>query len=287
MQQKLFKKISYGLILFSEIFLILYFIDTQAIAKESVNKILTSKSTNNSSTVNHKPTVKKPQLPDRGIPTGRRRGGTSRSDCPVLDKSLTALVPGEEAIKNSSSKSTNQKQDLNDSQSFLTPTIRKYPTFWVYVPQLTNSTQTGEFILQNEQNRDIYRSLINLPSKSGILGIKLPQKSKNALKTGQKFHWYFKVYCGNQNNSEYLYVDAWIKKIAPNSITKEQLDVDKINNYQIYLNNNLWYEAIDNLANQQLKNRQKKEWYKLLDLLDLADLSNENILSPKANFLVK
>jgi hypothetical protein len=276
MKHKFFVKISYILVLCSEIsYFTLYSVDVRA--SESVNQILVSRSANNNSEVNRQPTIQKPQLPDRGIPTGRRRGGTSRNNCPILDKSLTALVPGKEAFKKLSPKYTNKKNEFKESKSFLTPTIREYPTFWVYVPKLTNSAQTGEFILQNEQGQDIYRSTINLPQKSGIIGIKYPGNSNNALKTGQKYHWYFKVYCGSsESNSGYLYVDAWIEKIALNSIDNKSLN---INNYQIFIEKNLWYEAVDVLALEQLENIHKNKWDKLLGLLDLSDLINEKVLT--------
>lgn len=275
-------------IILGDFFLILYLLNLQGMSYTLAQPIARENTRpHNQPQVRGNRTFKKPQLPSRGIPTGRRRGGTSRSDCPVLDKSLTALVPGEEVIKNSSPKYTKPKHKLQESQAFLTPTISPYPTFWVYVPQLNNSAQIGEFILQNEQNQDLYRSLINLPAKSGIIGIRLPQQAKYALKTGQKYHWYFKLYCGEQNNSQYLYVDAWMEKIAPDSLKVKQLDINHGDEYQVFINNNLWYEAVHILANQQLENRQKNEWNKLLNLLNLSDLSNVEVLSFKANFLVK
>jgi hypothetical protein len=299
MGQKSLRKIGYGLILFCETFYLMLCVDSQGMrsalaqpmAEKTGNRILASKpanNNNNNSPVNREPSVNQLRFPNRGIPTGRRRGGTSRNDCPVLDKSLTALVPGQESSQKRSLKYASKKNGLNESKSFLAPTIGAYPTFWVYVPQLTNSAQTGEFILQNEQGQDIYRTLVDLPTKSGILGLKVPTKPHNALKTGQRYHWYFKTYCGGTDDSSgYVYVDAWIKKIALNSATKEQLEANKLNDAQVFINHNLWYEAVNSLAIKRLENMQKKEWHKLLGLLNLSDLNNEKILNPKANFLVK
>jgi hypothetical protein len=73
---------------------------------------------------------------------------------------LTAIVPGKEAEKvNNSGYGSSPKFApeiiFNKSESFLTRTLEEYPTFWIYVPQLTNFSPKGEFILQNEQDRDV------------------------------------------------------------------------------------------------------------------------------------
>ena len=102
------------------------------------------------------------QFPDDGDPTGRRRGGTSRrGDCPNLKTPLTALVPGEE---------TNKK-------SFLGTTISEYPSFWVYIPELPSDIRSGEFVLQDQEGNDIWRTPITLTGKPGAISVKLPTKS--------------------------------------------------------------------------------------------------------------
>ena len=63
-----------------------------------------------------------PKLPTRGAPVGRRRGGTSRNNCPPLEQPLTALVPGEET-----------SPGLAKSNSYLANTVSENPTFWFYL----------------------------------------------------------------------------------------------------------------------------------------------------------
>ena len=235
---------------------------------------------------------KKPKFPDRGIPTGRRRGGTSRSECPVLDKPLTAIVPGHETTSLSASYRSNTSElvpelKTNGSQSFLTQTIEEYPSFWLYIPQAPGFASQGEFILQDARDRDIYRAFFDLPSDSGILKIELPQQAQNSLEIGRKYHWYVKLFCNN-DRTEYIFVDAWIKRVAPTPKIVRQLN-SSTEEFQVYTENNLMHDAIDRLAQMRKNNpqstRQRNHWNQLLSNLGLSDLMDKNMLEIRANFL--
>ena len=210
------------------------------------------------------------KLGNRGLPVGRRRGGTSRNSCPTLNTPLTALVPGEETNK-----------DLDGSISFLAKTISEYPTFWVYVPQLPSNLSSGEFILQNENGEDVYRTDVTLPSTSKVIGINLPSDSQYALKSGQKYHWYFKLDCSETTSeAEYFYVDAWIEKVALTPELKATLDSNKntIQEYSIYRDRHHWYDKIATLAKLLQANPQdsrlKAEWNELINSVGLLDTFN-------------
>lgn len=285
-----FRRASCSLISFYGILgLILYVSDEKTSARETTGKIASIDLADNVKSVNREPKVKKPELPDRGIPTGRRRGGTSRSDCPISQRPLTAIVPGRETrevdrLPYSSSPKFTPQTRFSDSESFLTRTLEEYPSFWIYVPQLTDSSYKAEFILQDERDRDIYRAFFNLPSKSGILNIKLPPQPPHSLKIAQKYHWYVKIFCGDKNEkSGYIFVDAWIKRVAITPELEEQLSTENANRYQIFIDNNIWHDAIDNLAEVQHNNLKKDRWNQLLSELGLSDLIDRRILDIRAN----
>jgi hypothetical protein len=293
MTKKFILNTSYCLILFIGLMFGLFL--KKAIAIKPIEE---AKSTNSADT-NQEQKVKKPKFPDRGIPTGRRRGGTSRSECNVSHQALTAIVPGKEAKKvnvNNSSHSSSREFTpqiiFNKSESFLAQTLEEYPTFWIYVPQLTNFSSKGEFILQNEQDQDIYRFLFNLPSKSGILKIKLPSQPQNPLRVGHKYHWYVKVFCGDEkSSSRYVFVDAWIQRVAISPKLKKQLNTANVNRYAILIDHNIWHDAINSLAKLQQTNltrkTEKAHWNQLLRELNLSDLIDQSVLDVKANPLVK
>ncbi|MCW5315506.1 DUF928 domain-containing protein [Nostoc sp. KVJ3] len=215
--------------------------------------------------------AQKPTLPDNGAPVGRRRGGTSRSDCPALNIPVTALVPGKEALG-----------DFQDSISFLGSTISEHPTFWVYTPKVPNSDRSGEFVLQNEAGDDIYRKVLTLPPTAAIIGISLPSIPKYSLKTGKKYHWYFTVYCGKpEPETGYFYVDAWIERVALTKDLDIQLKMQKSQDYLTYFEQNLWYDALTKLSEQIRGNSQnnnlKTDWINFLKSIDLQDIAQEPV----------
>jgi hypothetical protein len=218
--------------------------------------------------VTHTSNLLAQRFPDNGDPKGRRRGGTSRRDgCPELKTPITALVPGEE----------------NNNKSFFASTVAEYPTFWVYVPELPTNSRFGEFVLQDEQGNDVYRTSLTLSGKAGIIGISLPSSSQYALKQNLKYHWFFRVYCGNpQNKPEYLFVDAWLQRVALTPDLQQQLKTAQSREYTVYAANNLWYDAITNLANLRSTNPSERvlaeDWTNLFKAVGLEELAQAPIV---------
>ncbi|ACC81654.1 DUF928 domain-containing protein [Nostoc punctiforme] len=216
--------------------------------------------------------VIQPKLPDNGAPIGRRRGGTSRNDCPAVNIPVTALVPGKEA-----------SGDSQDSASFLASTISEHPTFWVYTPELPNNARSGEFILQNEVGEDIYQKSLTLPQTASFIAISLPSSPKYSLQIGKKYHWYFKIYCGKpEPETGYFYVDAWIERIALTNDLDLKLKMQKSLKYITYFEQNIWYNALTNLGEQIRSNSQnnnfKTDWVNFLKSIDLQDISQEPVV---------
>lgn len=213
---------------------------------------------------------KRPDFPENGAPTGRRKGGTSRDGCTPLNTPITALVPGEEIG--------------DESKSFLTFTISEYPTFWFFVPELPKNAVLGEFLLQEENGKNIYKTSLSLPRKASIIGIKLPpHNSQSALKIEKNYQWYFKVFCGNpQQTSEYFYVNAWIQRVPLNSNLESQLKRTQSQEYTTYALNQIWQDALTNLATLHRSNPNSRiftqDWTLLLKDVGLAELATAPIV---------
>ena len=237
-EMKVFLKIAnYSLISFYGVLnLIFCFSSEKAIAEETISNTTLANLVNPTSSKSREQTSKnqKPKFPNRGIPTGRRRGGTSRSECSQTNRSLTAIVPGVEIPETNTTNHNSLSEPVTqtsfaDSKSFLTRTLEEYPTFWVYVPKLVDSSIKGEFILQDDKDNDIYRTYLNLPNRGGIINISLPNRPQNSLKIGQKYHWYVKIFCNKQNESaKYVFVDAWLERIAIYPKLERQLNGVKL-----------------------------------------------------------
>ncbi|BBD69201.1 hypothetical protein NIES4072_34700 [Nostoc commune NIES-4072] len=223
----------------------------------------------NQSLANTSSQSKRPKFPDNGAPTGRRKGGTSRDGCTPLNTPITALVPGEEIA--------------DESKSFLTFTISEYPTFWVFVPELPKNAVLGEFLLQDENDKNIYKTSLSLPQRASIVGIKLPHNSQSGLKINQKYQWYFKVFCGNsQQIPDYFYVKAWIQRVPLNSDLESQLKRTQSRKYTTYALNQIWQDALTNLATLRRSdpnsNLFTEDWTLLLKDVGLAEFATAPIV---------
>lgn len=221
-----------------------------------------------SNNVANTPTLVAQKFPDNGEPIGRRRGGTSRREgCPSQKTPITALVPGEEA----------------SNKSFLASTTAEYPTFWVYIPELLPNVSYGEFVLQDEEGNDVWRTTITLQGMAGAMAINLPPNPQYALKQNSKYNWYFKVYCGQaQNQRQYVYVDAWVQRVALTPGLQQQLKTASPREYTAYVANNIWYDAVTNLAELRRTNPSDRllaeDWTKLLTSVGLKELAGAPIV---------
>ncbi|GAA6617168.1 DUF928 domain-containing protein [Scytonema sp. NUACC26] len=214
--------------------------------------------------------LEKLKFPRNGAPTGRRQGGARRNGCPNLNQSVTALVPGERTVN-------------DESVSFLALTVSEYPTFWVYVPELPTNLRFGEFIFQDEKGKNIYQTALTLPEKSGVIGITLPQNPQYALKQNNKYQWYFKVYCGEpENTSDYYYVKAWVQRVALTPNLENQLKAAKPGKYTVYVVNQIWQDALTNLADMRRINSGSlvlaQDWNDLLKAVGLEEFARAPIV---------
>ncbi|WP_190893716.1 DUF928 domain-containing protein [Nostoc linckia] len=166
----------------------------------------------------------------------RQTDAASRGNCDGIEATeLTALVP-----KNGGS------------------TVSEYPTFWVYVPNLPKDIRYAELVLQNEaEQKTIERTRYTLQSTPGIVSVTVPSKPQNSLKQGKVYNWSFRMVCNDGNSFD---VGGIVERI--------NLGSANTNDYQSYLNNKIWYDALNNLAERRRRNPQdptlKQEWADLL-----------------------
>ncbi|MEH2350845.1 MAG: DUF928 domain-containing protein [Nostoc sp.] len=194
----------------------------------------------------------------RGRPT-QRGGAGSRGNCPSVEVPLVALIP----------------------EKTVSSVVEANPTFWVFVPYQLKDVPSGEFVLQDEANNDIYRASFTLPEIPGIVSFALP--SVIPLEVNKRYQWYFKVYC-NQQKFDPVFVRGWVQRIALKSDLERQLKTattirDRI---QLYTQNGIWYSALTELAKLRLAEPKNatldNEWASLLRNIDLEDLSQKPLV---------
>ncbi|MGK7898346.1 MAG: DUF928 domain-containing protein, partial [Xenococcus sp. (in: cyanobacteria)] len=197
--------------------------------------------------------AERPKPPDTGTPSGNTTPGTTRPEtaCPKTSKPLTAIV-------------ANQGQDF---------TLEEYPTFLFYIPYTPQQISEIEFLILNEtQTKTIYHSSIKLNDRPGIIKLKLPPETLNSLQVNNTYPWRFNLDCQPDNTiAPDLVLKGWIRRISLNSEVENQLKLAKSQEYLVYQNHSIWYDAIANLAELYFNNPEDKEiteaWTDTLQLL--------------------
>jgi hypothetical protein len=208
-----------------------------------------------------------PQTQDDGSSQGRpsRRTGTgSRGTCPAVSKPLTALVPSNN----------------------ITLSVEENPTFWFFVPYKSEAINSGEFSLQDEANKDVYRTAFTFPKGQGIVSLTVPQEI--SLTPNKTYQWYFKLYCKPPNlsasskASDFVYGSVQRVTLKPQIENQLKVATAPLSRITIYSQNAIWHSAITELAKLRLAEPQnptvKDNWADLLTSLDLENLAQEPIL---------
>ena len=199
--------------------------------------------------------AERPKPPDTGTPSGNTTPGTTRPEtaCPKTSKPLTAIV-------------ANQGQDF---------TVAEYPTFLFYIPYTSKQISEIEFLILNEtQTKTIYHSSIKLIDQPGIIKLKLPPETLNSLQVNNTYHWRFNLDCQPDNTiAPDLVLKGWIRRVSLNSEVENQLKLAKSQEYLVYQNYSIWYDAIAHLARLHFTNpeddRLTQAWNDILKSIKL------------------
>ena len=215
----------------------------------------------------------RPKPPDTGTPSGNSTPATTRPriTCQETNKPLTALL-------------ANNGSDL---------TVSEYPKFWFYIPYASEKISYIEFLLLNGNEREtIYHTAVKLKEQPGLIEIVIPAEPKYALKVNENYRWRFNLDCEPEHRTEPdLVVNGWIRRIPLNPQLKNQLEAVKPQQYSIYRDNFIWYDAIALLAELHFaepENREWKDaWANLLQSLDLEwvipePLADSELLPPES-----
>ena len=199
--------------------------------------------------------VPKPRIQRRA---GRRKPASARGPCSPSEKSITALIP-----------TTN-----------LGLTTAAYPTFFFYIPPTPATTM--EFVLIDEENqRQIYTTTVAITGNPGITSLSLPN-SENLppLEIDKEYHWYASMICDQQQRSGDIYVDGWVKRIAPDSTLMNKLENTSLTEQiTIYQESGLWYDALKAIAEARRLHPHNStlvaKWTTLLKSVGLEEIAHE------------
>jgi hypothetical protein len=221
--------------------------------------------------------------PDIGSP-GRRESGGNRpgeistqlkcpNDLQVPNPPLTALVPKvSEQTANSRTKIT-QLMGL---------TVQAHPTFLVYLPK--TGANTVEFILNDADEKEVYRANFPTPKVPGIFGFKLPETAP-ALDVGKSYQWYFVIRCDRANRKKDLVVEGWIWRTQLRPAINEQIQKAGLRDrITLYRQHKIWYDALATLAQLHYSSPENlqvtTEWNELLRSAGLSEISEQMFIFP-------
>jgi len=171
--------------------------------------------------------------PDRGAPPSTESPATrgqspGSGECLLENKKLTLLLP--------------------ETGSGLT--ISKYPTLYVYIPPYENAEEAEFFIIDSENN-DIHNHRFQLPQKSGIIRIKLPEEKSPILEVGKNYSWGVQIFCISESlaASQNPFVEGIIKRIQPEkSLYNKLAGVTPLTLPTVYASQGIWYDALESMV---------------------------------------
>ena len=206
--------------------------------------------------------------PKRGTPATTAGGATRGNSFCVTGKTpLTVLVPS----------------------SRIGLTMRARPTFFVYVPP--TSAKSAEFVLQDDQDNDVYRTTVELSGTPGVVSLSLPETAP-ALKVDQDYLWYFSVVCQPNDRLKDVFVSAWVQRVKPDKKVTDSLKrAIPRDRPAIYADASLWYDTISSLADLRRSNSRDttltNEWSELLDFVGLKKIAKEPLSKQPSLKIVK
>jgi hypothetical protein len=121
-----------------------------------------------------------PPPPNQGAP-GQRSSSTSRGDCLPQQLDLTALVP---AIQT-------ENEDGFWGTHVFGQTTAASPTLWFHISESV-ADATLEFVLQDDDDWNVYRTTVPLPDQAGLVSVFLPAEQVS-LEAGERYHWFAKL----------------------------------------------------------------------------------------------
>lgn len=153
-------------------------------------------------------------------------------------------------------------------------TLSASPTLWVRVPFSKDSISSIDLTIYDETERKtLYTQSFKSPQTPGFIPIPLFPSRQNALKVGQTYRWYIGVKCKSTEGAAGAEIRGWIQRKAITPAIKQQLGVTKQQQYKIYQQNQIWYDAIDSLARAYFSDRNnpelRKAWTDLLKKLQV------------------
>ncbi|NEN88745.1 MAG: DUF928 domain-containing protein [Okeania sp. SIO3H1] len=164
-------------------------------------------------------------------------------------------------------------------------TVNPYPVLWYYIPFSSTDIRELEVVLLNdnddvvgEPKKILGEQLSDLP---GFISVALPNNEESRLRPGMAYQFF--VYCGDSETAQIriLNIPSEIQEAPAELQAQLEQAQSEFEKAQIYYNSGMWYDAfsiIGTLRREDPENSDyKREWEKLIEELDLKDITNQPI----------
>jgi hypothetical protein len=205
--------------------------------------------------------LKFPNTGNRGKPKHSAGGGVrgDQDNCLSQDAtgiSLAAILPNRENI---------------------TQTTLDNPRLPIFIAQ--TQAKSGELVITDRNNREVYVATYPLPQRSGIIQLDLPAKAK--LQPNQTYNWSFMVVCDlNYRNRDY-FIQGQLTYTEPDpSLSKQLQGSSNLEKAEKYAASQLWFETMTQIEEIRRTNPQQGQelWGELLKSVGLEPLASAPIL---------
>jgi hypothetical protein len=161
-------------------------------------------------------------------------------------------------------------------------TIADYPAFSWYVPQ--NSATAAEFVLLDQANSEIYKTVVPVANQPGVVSLSLPTDGTvPPLVVGKSYRWYFSLICDPLDRSADTFTSGWVQRIEPSSSLAQALTTAATEEKpDIYAKAGIWYEAVATLIKLRQEQPQNvallNQWQTLLKSVGLEKIADQPLL---------
>jgi len=220
--------------------------------------------------------IARPKPPANGSYVAAR-GGASRG-CGG-QQSILGLVPTEEIENNAPALSNSTLKLSSKIKTTGSYTSEARPSFWFHVPFEAGDSVALEFILQNSEDEDVYRTAIASPEQAGLIEVTLPD-SVAELAMEQRYNWFLKATfdCPESGSSESPVQESkgWVTRYEPEPSLKAQLEsASPQQQVQLYQNAGYWFDALSGIANLRMAEpgsaALREDWDTLLGLYKISE----------------
>lgn len=187
---------------------------------------------------------KKPPLivlpPTPSTPTATT-SGASRGQCLNTGTSVTALVP-------------------LTPQGKLGLTVSGNPTLFFEIRQTNIVINVADFAVVDKDNKPVYKTTINLPEKSGAIGVTIPTlNTSEELQVGKSYKWGFALICDPQKRDQDISETGIIQRVNRPDLAAKIEQTPARERYLVYAQAGIWQETLSSLAELRLANPQDAE----------------------------